>query len=136
MLAARRRRDPRDRTAGQWQFLAAAGRVLADGPDDIWIMLNLIRPLPSVHHCQQEALAHEILNSIAYDFGPLCESSSAFTAQPERRGVRVVVLPTDGLPEPAIEALLAWRLGQYLLAGFYDAERTTQLRWRHEPREF
>jgi hypothetical protein len=98
-------------------------------------VLDLIRRLPSVRRCEQEAQAHEILNAIAYDFGSLCESSSAFTARPDRRGVRVVVLPTDGLPEPAIEALLAWRLGQYLLVGFYDAEQTSLLHWRREPRE-
>ena len=98
-------------------------------------MLHQIwRPRPARHN-QQEALAHDILNTIAYDFGRLSEGSRALTAQPERHGVRVVVLPTDGMPEPAIEALLAWRLGQYLLAGFYDAERLNQLQWRREPRE-
>jgi hypothetical protein len=49
--------------------------------------------------------------------------------------VRVVVLPTEALPESAIEALLAWRLGQYLLTGFYDPGRIEQLGWRGEPRE-
>ena len=99
-------------------------------------MLDLIHRLVPVRRGQQDAaLAHEILNTAAYDFGPLCQSSSALIARPERRGVRVVVLATDALPEPAIDALLAWRLGQYLLTGFYDPERIMQLRWRREPRE-
>ena len=88
------------------------------GGDDTRVVLNPIRRLRPVRHGPQEALAHEILDAVAYDFGPLCESSLAFSARPDRHGVRVVVLPTDALPEPAIEALLAWRLGQYLLAGF------------------
>jgi hypothetical protein len=124
--------------------------VLPAGGDSFWhqkrafwqsgggntrLVLDLIRRLLPVAHRQQEALAHEILDNLACDFGPLCDRSSAFAAMPDRHGVRVVVLPTDELPDQTIEAVLAWRLGQYLLAGFYDAEQAAQLRWRHEPRE-
>jgi hypothetical protein len=48
--------------------------------------------------------------------------------------VRVLVVPTSGLAEPALDAILAWRLGQYLLTGFYDAHGVQEAGMRGESR--
>jgi hypothetical protein len=44
-------------------------------------------------------------------------------------------LPTTAFPDSALESLLAWRLGQYLRTGFYDAEAVAQRGVAGEPRE-
>ncbi|MDQ6669984.1 MAG: hypothetical protein M3069_04440 [Chloroflexota bacterium] len=81
------------------------------------------------------SLAHDVLSRADYDFGTLFDSSGALIAQPDRHGVRVLVLPTSALPEPALEAILAWRLGQYLLTGFYDVDGVRTAGMRGEPRD-
>lgn len=47
--------------------------------------------------------------------------------KPARHGVRVAVVPTTAFSSDELAALLAWRLGQYLLAGFYDDGRVRAL---------
>jgi hypothetical protein len=79
-------------------------------------------------------LAHLVLRDARYDFGTVQRSSSVLVSRPDRHGVRVLVVPTSGLPEPALEAILAWRLGQYLLTGFYDADGVHKTGMRGESR--
>lgn len=55
-----------------------------------------------------------------YDFSILVGHPKALVSRSHRRGVAVVVLRTQDLPSGALESILAWRLGQYLLTGFYD----------------
>src|SRR6266851_4258370 len=93
-------------------------------------MSALVRTIGDLRRRQQpnrvnesaRVLAHLVLRDARYDFGSVQRSSSALVSRPDRHGVRVLVVPTSGLPEPALEAILAWRLGQYLLTGFYDAD--------------
>ena len=66
------------------------------------------------------ALASRVLRSAKHDHSDLLGSPEAVVTRPDRHGVRVVVAPTSAFSEPALDALLAWRLGQYLLTGFYD----------------
>ena len=70
----------------------------------------------------------------AYDFAPLLSSAAALLSRPARHGIRLVVLPTAGIPDAALDALLAWRLGQYLLTGFYDAGAVAERGMTGEPR--
>lgn len=71
----------------------------------------------------------------AFDFASLLGAPHALLSRPARHGVRLVVLPTAAIPEAALNALLAWRLGQYLLTGFYDAAAVGQRGMTGEPRE-
>ena len=81
------------------------------------------------------ALGREVLEGSVYDFGTLFDASGALVAKPERHGVRVLVLPTSALPEPALDAILAWRLGQYVLTGFYDVDGLRASGLRGESRD-
>ncbi len=83
----------------------------------------------------RDELAARALAAGAYDFGPLLTSPAALLARPARHGVRLVVMPTAGMPAEALDALLAWRLGQYLLTDFYDAAGVDGRGMRGEPRE-
>lgn len=56
----------------------------------------------------------------------------ALLAKPARHGVRVGVVPTTAFNSVELAALLAWRLGQYLLTGFYDEDRVRALGLRGE----
>jgi hypothetical protein len=82
-----------------------------------------------------QALADRAFAAGDQDFSPLLTSPQALLSRPERHGVRLVVLPTAAIPEAMLDALLAWRLAQYLLTGFYDAEAVAQRRIAGEPRE-
>ena len=67
-------------------------------------------------------LAERAFRAAAYDFGRLLDSPGALLSRGDRQGVRILVPSTDALPDQALDAILAWRLGQYLLTGFYDQE--------------
>jgi len=95
---------------------------------------NRGHPLSGVSASTRE-LAHQVLDGATFDFGRLLRAANVLVAQPDRHGVRVVVLPTSALPEPALRAILAWRLGQYLLTGFYDAEGVRRASLRGESQE-
>jgi hypothetical protein len=82
-----------------------------------------------------EDLAARAFAAGAYDFSPLLNAPGALLSRPARHGVRLVVVPTVAMPEAALSALLAWRLGQYLLTGFYDAAAVAERRMTGEPRE-
>ena len=88
--------------------------------------------MPSV---TSEDLAARAFAAGAYDFTPLLNAPGALLCRPARHGVRLVVLPTAAMPEAALSALLAWRLGQYLLTGFYDAAAVAEREMSGEPRE-
>src|SRR5258708_9504795 len=46
----------------------------------------------------------------------------ALMSRADRHGVRLLIAPTLALPDSALDAILSWRLGQYLLTRFYDAK--------------
>lgn len=69
------------------------------------------------------------------DFSSLLDVPGALLRSPARHGVRLVVLPTAAIPDSLLDALLAWRLGQYLLTGFYDVGGVEQASMTGEPRE-
>ena len=69
-----------------------------------------------------EVLAERAFRAAAYDFGRLLALPDRLYARDDRHGVRLLVAPTRALPVEALDAILAWRLGQYLLTGFYDPE--------------
>lgn len=80
-------------------------------------------------------LATRAFAAAAYDFSRLLTSTAALLSRPARHGVAIVVLPTSAIPEVALDALLAWRLGQYLLTGFYDVVAVAERGMRGEPRD-
>ena len=88
--------------------------------------------MPSV---TSEDLAARAFTAGAYDFTPLLNAPGALLSRPARHGVQLVVLPTVAIPDAALSALLAWRLGQYLLTGFYDAVAVAQRGMTGEFRE-
>jgi len=57
-----------------------------------------------------------------YDFSRLMDLPQALLRREDRQGVRLVIAPTFALPDAALDAILSWRLGQYLLTRFYDAD--------------
>jgi len=80
------------------------------------------------------ALAARVLRAAdACDFGDALDHA-AFQ-RPDRHGVRTLIVSTTDLGEDLLGALLAWRLGQYLLTGFYDERAVAELGWTGEPRE-
>ncbi|HYY45567.1 MAG TPA: hypothetical protein VE951_00760 [Candidatus Angelobacter sp.] len=83
----------------------------------------------------REDLAARAFAAAAHDFSPLLTSPGVLLSRPARHGVAVVVLPTVAIPAAALDALLAWRLGQYLLTGFYDLDAVADRGLRGEPRE-
>ena len=80
------------------------------------------------------ALAERAFAASEYDFNSLCGDPGLLLERSERRGVSIVMARTTELPDDAVDALLAWRLGQYLLTGFYDPAVVDSLRMRREPR--
>lgn len=80
-------------------------------------------------------LAAEVLKNARRDQSDVWASADALVARPERHGVRVVVAPTSAFSDSALDALLAWRLGQYLLTGFYDPAVVRARKMRGEPRD-
>jgi len=75
------------------------------------------------------------MTSGAYDFTPVLNTPGALLNHPSRHGVRLVVLPTPAIPDAAMSALLAWRLDQYMVTGFYDTAAIAQRGMSGEPRD-
>jgi hypothetical protein len=69
-----------------------------------------------------EELAHRAFRAAEYDFSRILDLPGALFTRGERGGVRLLIAPTTVFPDAALDAILAWRLGQYLLTGFYDAQ--------------
>ena len=82
-----------------------------------------------------EDLAARAFRKADYDFSALLESPGALLSRAARHGVRLTVLPTAAISEDALDALLAWRLSQYLLTGFYDVAGVAGRGMTGEPRE-
>jgi hypothetical protein len=68
-----------------------------------------------------QQLAERAFRAAEYDFGAMMDLPQALFRRPDRRGVRLLIATTRALPDAALDAILAWRLGQYLLTRFYDA---------------
>jgi hypothetical protein len=81
-------------------------------------------------------LADRILKASEYDFCSVPEGRTLMLDRPSRRGVRVLAARTESLPDAAMEAILAWRLGQYVLTGFYDPAIVAATGMMSEPPEF
>ena len=69
-----------------------------------------------------ELLAARAFKAAEYDFSRLMDLPQALMHRDDRHGVRLLIAPTFALPDAALDAILSWRLGQYLLTRFYDAE--------------
>jgi hypothetical protein len=80
-------------------------------------METSISPAPT-----SEELADRCFKAARFDFGSLVDHPRALVSRPLRRGVAIVGLRSEDLPPEALDAILSWRLGQYLLTGFYDPE--------------
>ena len=80
-------------------------------------------------------LAERILRGSEYDFGSLRGSPTLLLDRPPRRGVAVLAARTTDLPDEGLDAILAWRLGQYVLTGFYDPAIVAAAGMANEPRE-
>ena len=70
----------------------------------------------------------------SYDFNRL-DPRDLELDRPSRRGIRVMVARTTQLPDDALDAILAWRLAQYLLTGFFDEAVVDASRIEREPQE-
>ncbi len=69
-----------------------------------------------------DQLAAQAFRSAEYDFAGLMGIPDALMSRADRHGVRLLIAPTFALPDSALDAILSWRLGQYLLTRFYDAK--------------
>jgi hypothetical protein len=69
-----------------------------------------------------EQLAARAFKAAEYDFSRLMDLPQALMHRGDRHGVRLLIAPTFALPDAALDAILSWRLGQYLLTRFYDAD--------------
>src|SRR5258708_31370342 len=69
-----------------------------------------------------EQLAARAFRAAEYDFSRLMDLPDALMSRADRHGVRLLIAPTFALPDAALDAILSWRLGQYLLTQFYDAD--------------
>ena len=67
-------------------------------------------------------LAARAFRAADYDFSGLMDLPQALMQRGDRHGVRLLIAPTFALPDAALDAILSWRLGQYLLTRFYDAD--------------
>jgi hypothetical protein len=67
-----------------------------------------------------QELAERCFKSARFDFSYLLEHPRALVSRPLRRGVAIVGLRSEDLPPAALDSIMSWRLGQYLLTGFYD----------------
>ena len=68
-----------------------------------------------------DELAARAFRRADYDFSQLMGLPQALMSRPDRHGVRLLIAPTFALPDAALDAILSWRLGQYLLTRFYDS---------------
>jgi hypothetical protein len=80
-------------------------------------------------------LAGRILRGSEYDFASLRGGASLLLDRPPRRGVAIIAARTTALPDKALDAILAWRLGQYVLTGFYDPQIVAATGMASEPRD-
>lgn len=78
-------------------------------------------------------LAERCFRAASFDFGSLADHPGALVSRPFRRGVAIVGLRSEDLPSAALDAILSWRLGQYLLTGFYDPELVAAAGMTREP---
>src|SRR5215469_1063801 len=87
---------------------------------------------------EARALAERALRGAEYDWERLLRigSPGVLHAGPLRHGVRCLVVRDRALADAARDALLAWRLGQYLLVNFYDTRSVAGWRQLREPREW
>ena len=69
-----------------------------------------------------DQLADRAFRAAEYDFSRLMDIPEALLSRRDRHGVRLLIAPTRALPDAALDAILSWRLGQYLLTRFYDAD--------------
>ena len=69
-----------------------------------------------------DQLAAQAFRAAEYDFSRLMDLPDALMSRADRHGVRLLIAPTFALPDAALDAILSWRLGQYLLTRFYDPE--------------
>jgi hypothetical protein len=69
-----------------------------------------------------EQLAARAFRSAEYDFSRLMDLPQSLLRRTDRHGVRLLIAPTFALPDAALDAILSWRLGQYLLTRFYDSD--------------
>lgn len=69
-----------------------------------------------------DELAAQAFRSAEYDFSRLLDLPDALMRRADRHGVRLLIAPTFALPDAALDAILSWRLGQYLLTRFYDPD--------------
>jgi hypothetical protein len=91
---------------------------------------------PGVQTCPEpSALADRAFGAADKDFNSLVEGPGLLLNRPSRRGVRIAVGQTTELSDEALDAILAWRLGQYLLTGFYDPAVVDHRGMVREPRE-
>jgi hypothetical protein len=77
-------------------------------------------------------LAARAFRGAQYDFSRLMDLPQALISRPDRHGVRLLIALTRDLPDSALEAILSWRLGQYLLTRFYDAQVVEDRNMRRE----
>jgi hypothetical protein len=80
-------------------------------------------------------LAERAFAAAGYDFSSLFGLPGLMLERAPRRGVGIVVARTTELPPAALDAILAWRLGQYLLTGFYDTAVVAGEDMAREPRD-
>jgi hypothetical protein len=87
---------------------------------------------------EARALAERALRGAEYDWERLLriDSSGVLHAGPLRHGVRCLLVRDRAMADAARDALLAWRLAQYLLVNFYDTGRVAGWRELREPREW
>jgi hypothetical protein len=69
-----------------------------------------------------DQLAAQAFRAAEYDFSQLMDLPDALMHRADRHGVRLLIAPTFALPDAALDAILSWRLGQYLLTRFYDSD--------------
>src|SRR5487761_133716 len=69
-----------------------------------------------------DQLAARAFRGAEYDFSRLMDIPEAMLSRGDRHGVRLLIAPTFALPDAALDAILSWRLGQYLLTRFYDSK--------------
>lgn len=81
------------------------------------------------------ALADRAFGAADLDFNSLFGRPGLLLERPSRRGVGIVVGQTSELPDEVLDAMLSWRLGQYLLTGFYDPAVVNHRGMVREPRE-
>lgn len=84
------------------------------------------------------ALAERALRGADYEWERLLQAhgDSLIHAGAPRQGIRCLVVRDRALADAARDALLAWRLAQYLLVNFYDTARVAGWRELREPREW